>query len=503
MERMDAVVVLCLIVVTSGLLLFFIYRYRRRSRVTPPLAGKEQDNAGTTGELSVIVMTTPTSSRMQESGSTKPSSIASKSAILEANRSKRLQSLVGRIQDFTRPEPKSGTVSPTCPIEPIGMMRPQQEQILHHLSNLSLFQDLLDIEELLRMAGGCKICSYEIGDHIVHEGDPGDSMYIVKEGHVSVTRGSDAGDAVSCKTRSHVELARLGQQEFFGEMSLLIGKRRCATVTCLTPVECIEIPKEAMFGVLISAPQIVQNIAQLISSRRLPHSRSHQHMDDLADDIERHFQMRKIFELVRKIPVFEGLVDNDELIRSTASRCELQRFDEGDVIVTEGEIDPSGSMYIIESGTVSVLERKQSFSPGGEAQRLEPLELARLGHGDTFGEMSLILGEPRAATIVALGRCDCIRLPKQALLPVLLSDPNIGIKLASLILQRKTRHSSAERIGGNCEDYLGGDVTELSRKIVARFDLEDIMALLRTVFLLHRIAEQYAEDNNLSSKPFN
>jgi CRP-like cAMP-binding protein len=38
-----------------------------------------------------------------------------------------------------------------------------------------------------------------------------------------------------------------------------------------------------------------------------------------------------------------------------------------------------------------------------------PIEIARLGEGDTFGEMSLILGDPRTATVVALGHCECIR----------------------------------------------------------------------------------------------
>ena len=41
------------------------------------------------------------------------------------------------------------------------------------------------------------------------------------------------------------------------------------------------------------------------------------------------------------------------------------------------------------------------------------MEIARLGEGDAFGEMSLILGDPRTATIKAVGQCDCIRVTKQ------------------------------------------------------------------------------------------
>jgi hypothetical protein len=58
---------------------------------------------------------------------------------------------------------------------------------------------------------------------------------------------------------------QLGPMHFFGEMSLLIGDRRSATATAMTDVECVELPKEALFSVLISEPQIILNIAQLIS----------------------------------------------------------------------------------------------------------------------------------------------------------------------------------------------------------------------------------------------
>ena len=66
-------------------------------------------------------------------------------------------------------------------------------------------------------------------------------------------------------THTHLQL---GPMHFFGEMSLLIGDRRSATATAMTDVECVELPKEALFSVLISEPQIILNIAQLISQER-------------------------------------------------------------------------------------------------------------------------------------------------------------------------------------------------------------------------------------------
>lgn len=55
---------------------------------------------------------------------------------------------------------------------------------------------------------------------------------------------------------AHIELAQLGPQDVFGEMSLLVGDARSASVTALTFVECVEVPKEAVRTVLLSHLQV-------------------------------------------------------------------------------------------------------------------------------------------------------------------------------------------------------------------------------------------------------
>jgi len=155
---------------------------------------------------------------------------------------------------------------------------------------------------------------------------------------------------------SHIELAQLGPLHFFGEMSLLIGEPRAATVTALTNTECVELRKEALFGVLMNQPQIMLNISHLICQRQHGLSLSQIQINSagLAENIEKHFQMTKVLDFFRRVPLFQGILEHEELVRSTASRCELMRFEEGDTIVREGASDESGSMYIIKSGTVSV-----------------------------------------------------------------------------------------------------------------------------------------------------
>ena len=205
------------------------------------------------------------------------------------------------------------------------------------------------------MSERCSIQTFEPGEHIVHECDSGSSMYIIKSGKVSVTQSCCTDSVVNSLGPSHVELSRLGQQQFFGEMSLLTGARRAATVTALTSVECVELPKEAVFRVMVAAPQIALNIAQSVYQRQrglsASESRRHKAGDALAlaDDIKKHFQTQKIINLIRDIPMLEGLIDNHELLRAIASRAELLCFGSEELIVEEGTYDETGSMYLIEA----------------------------------------------------------------------------------------------------------------------------------------------------------
>lgn len=88
----------------------------------------------------------------------------------------------------------------------------------------------------------------------------------------------------------------------------------------------------------------------------------------------------------------------EEILTSTS----LRSYHEGDIIVTEGE--EGSSLFLIVSGEVKVFTR---------GQRGEHLPLAELGAGDFFGEVSLLTGKPRTATITAKGPVIAIELHKE------------------------------------------------------------------------------------------
>ena len=130
-----------------------------------------------------------------------------------------------------------------------------------------------------------------------------------------------------------------------------------------------------------------------------------------------------------KSPLFEMLGDVER--EAIVKEMEVESHDEGSVIISEG--DPGTSMYLIASGEVKVYTR--SSAPGGGS-----LYLARLGEGDFFGEVSVLTGKPRTATITASQRTELLRLDKDKLDGVLSKHPGIR-KVLDEFYKKRAKHT--------------------------------------------------------------
>lgn len=106
----------------------------------------------------------------------------------------------------------------------------------------------------------------------------------------------------------------------------------------------------------------------------------------------------------------------------------VSRFAPESVIVREG--DRHGAIYIIRSGEVRIEKSSTGF----------PLELARLGPGQAFGEMSFIDGSPASANVVANGAVETYVIDTMLLKPLLEGYPSIYGRLfqslASILAER-------------------------------------------------------------------
>jgi hypothetical protein len=121
------------------------------------------------------------------------------------------------------------------------------EEIHIEGSKIPLFSDLKpeEFKELLKMM---KIYRCPKGTVVVREGDSGQSMYIIGTGSATVT--------TKAKDGSVIQLAELGEGSFFGEVSLLTGRPRTATIATKEDTEVMELTKEALGRIIEKYPRV-------------------------------------------------------------------------------------------------------------------------------------------------------------------------------------------------------------------------------------------------------
>lgn len=122
-------------------------------------------------------------------------------------------------------------------------------------------------------------------------------------------------------------------------------------------------------------------------------------------------------------PLF-GDFSKDELL-AVVAELDLATFDPGQIVMTEGEL--GDSLFVVTEGTVRVYVR----DPTG-ANR----EVRRMGEGTFFGEISILAGKPRTATITAATRCELLVLERPRLDAICEKHPRVRFVLHEFYAQR-------------------------------------------------------------------
>lgn len=121
------------------------------------------------------------------------------------------------------------------------------------LSTIELFEGL-GPEALRQIYARAVHRAFPVGMPICREGDPGDSMFVIENGLADVTI---AGERVR----------RMRQGDVVGEIAILTGEPRSATVTALLPTDVIELQRDALSGILAQHPQLLANLTRVLSRR--------------------------------------------------------------------------------------------------------------------------------------------------------------------------------------------------------------------------------------------
>jgi CRP-like cAMP-binding protein len=124
---------------------------------------------------------------------------------------------------------------------------------------------------------------YGAGQTVVRQGQAGESMFVVCKGRVRVTVGEQG-----------TEVATIGPGGFFGEMSLLTGDARSATVSAIEDCSLLEITAEDFRAIALAHPEVLVLVTEAVERRRtgLERTRSSAAVTASAEDAPRSFLAR-------------------------------------------------------------------------------------------------------------------------------------------------------------------------------------------------------------------
>jgi CRP-like cAMP-binding protein len=136
------------------------------------------------------------------------------------------------------------------------------EQIVTFLLDAPMFGDL-DEEELSQIVQIMQVQHLDPGQSVFEEGDPGDAWYLLYEGEVEVVKSTSDGPRA---------IAILGRRACFGEMAILDGSPRSASVRATQPITVMRFPRsdftELLLKGTLAAYKLVHQIALVLVSRQ-------------------------------------------------------------------------------------------------------------------------------------------------------------------------------------------------------------------------------------------
>lgn len=134
-----------------------------------------------------------------------------------------------------------------------------------------------------------------------------------------------------------------------------------------------------------------------------------------------------ILPILKKIPIFADLSEEEH--KEIISNIVLNYFPTGYVFFHEGDqiMEPDGSMFIIKHGMVKISRKDKD----GVEQ-----EVSVLADNDFFGEMALVLDEPRNATATAIADCELFQLKKTDFMKLMQTSETLANKISTGFLER-------------------------------------------------------------------
>jgi predicted acylesterase/phospholipase RssA/CRP-like cAMP-binding protein len=241
------------------------------------------------------------------------------------------------------------------------------------------------------------------GEVLLRKGEKANALYVVVAGLLRATTIQDGGGELT--------LSEFGPGEMAGEMAILAGGGvYSATVSAAEDAVLVRVPREAFERIAKSAPKAVREMAGGIRRR-------------LARD-----------QLAIGLPKLFGPLDAT-MLQFVEERVEWVRLHAGDTLFAEG--DKGEDLFFVLGG------RLRAVSADGRV-------LNEMTRGESIGEIALLTGEPRTASVVAVRDSDLVRVSRQAFDEIVAKYPAVMQTIARIVVQRlraKEQGGAAARTG--------------------------------------------------------
>ncbi len=207
---------------------------------------------------------------------------------------------------------------------------------------------------------------------LFHEGDPGDALYVIVEGEVSV----------QAEGPPRVEMARLGPGAFIGEVALMTDQPRSATVSAVEDAELLRIDRKTLAGVLASHGEVLAAVLRFVRDR-------------LVD------------RWMRTSPLFRPF--DDGVRQQIAGHFKFLEVEAGAVLL-RSDVKPDG-LYIVLAGRFTV--------------RRDGAHVATVGPGELIGETALLSGVKFKSEVVSQGKSLALCLPASDFREMIMTHPHV------------------------------------------------------------------------------
>jgi predicted acylesterase/phospholipase RssA/CRP-like cAMP-binding protein len=235
------------------------------------------------------------------------------------------------------------------------------------------------------------------GEALYEQGEPGDSMYLLLQGHLAVRLRKADGSEMIIAEESEPGMS-------VGEMALLTGQPRLVTVYAVTDAELIRLPKEGFDRLAEAYPQAVAKFAHTVMMPRWQRVQLALVLTDLFGELDA-----------------AALLD-------LQAELEWQQLERREVLFQRG--DPGDAMYFVVNGRLRVVATRRDGS-----ERV----VGEVGPGEVVGEFALLTGETHTSTVYAIRETDVFKLAQPVFTKLLDRYPQAMMQIARVIIRRQRR----------------------------------------------------------------